>query len=290
VSAVLVTWNRRDDLRDTLDRLLACGYPALEIIVCDNASTDGTAGMVRRDYPGVVLIEMPQNVGIGANNAGFARAAGEYVVVLDDDSWPAPGAIERMLAHFAADPRLGIVAFDVRNAAHAGDGPAPGARGGVAAGHRYLMAFNGAGAGLRRAVLDQVGHYPTEFFLYWNEQDLSLRVLDAGWTIASFPDVVGFHKHSPVNRESWRAPFYYCRNAFWLAWKHYPLTRAVAMTMRLGELVVRHSLEQHTTVYLQATWAAARGARGVARVRRPVRREVAERFRVPLELAFTYFR
>jgi GT2 family glycosyltransferase len=290
VSVVLVTWNRRADLRESLRRLLANGPPGQEVIVCDNASTDGTAAMLREEFPGVLAIDLPRNEGIGAYNAGLRRARGEFIVVLDDDSWPGPGAIGRMLERFAADSRLGIIAFDVRNAALAGVATVPASRAGLEQAPAYLMAFNGAGAGIRRAVLEEVGYYPEEFFLYWNEQDLSLRVLDAGWRIASFPDVVAYHRHSPVNRESWRAPFYYCRNAFWLVWKHYPLSRAVPLTIELGRLVARHSLEQRTTVYLRAACSAMRGALAIARARKPVGAEVAARFRLPLELGFTYFR
>lgn len=292
VSVVMLCWNRRDDVRESLTRIRECDYPNLEVIVADNASTDGTVEMVRGEFPEVRLLEHQANIGIEAYNAGFRAARGEHVVILDDDSFPAVDAISRMVSKFEADPQLGIVAFDVRNYFSydevADRSPAPPED--TATTESYPMGFNGAGAGVRRTVFERVGYYPAEFFLYWNEQDLALRVLDAGYSIRFFSDVVSYHKYSPANRASWRAPFYYCRNAYWLVWKNYPLGKAVALTLELGRRVVYHSLEQRTWIYLRATLAALIGMVRIARLRRPVRAELAQRFRAPVELSFTFFR
>lgn len=290
VSVVMLSWNRLDDVRESLRRISEVTYPNLEIIVSDNGSTDGTPAMVQREFPAVVLLETGTNIGIEAYNHGFRIARGDFIVILDDDSFPEKTAIDRMVARFLADPKLGIVAFDVRNCASYDQVAGPPGGQEPATTECYVMGFNGAGAGVRRAVFQRVGYYPGEFFLYWNEQDLALRTLDAGYEVKFFPDIISYHKYSPVNRESRRAPFYYCRNAFWLVWKHYPLALALKLTVRLGRLVVSHSVEQRTSVYLEAALAALRGAPTVARRRKPVRRELAQRFRAPLELSFTYFR
>ena len=290
VSVVILTWNRLEELRESLSRVYHSEYPNLEVIVCDNGSTDGTAAMVRSEFPQADLLHSPDNIGIEAYNAGFRRARGDYVVILDDDSFPAADAISRMVDKFEADPRLGIVAFDVRSYVARETVPAKPANGDTAVTQRYLMGFNGAGAGVRKSVFEETGYYPGEFFLYWNEQDLALRVLNAGWKIVFFSDVVGYHKYSPSNRSSWRAPYYYCRNAFWLVWKNYPLLQAVDLTTKLGILVVRHSLEQRTVVYLKAMLAAMAGVTRIAGLRRPVRREIAGNFRAPVELSFTFYK
>lgn len=290
VSVVILAWNRKGDLREGLGRIFGSTHNNLEVIVCDNGSADGTGEMVRSEFPEAVLLSMPENIGIEAYNRGFRAARGEYVVILDDDSFPAADALERMVGKFEADPSLGIAAFDVRNYYSYDEVAGRGVEEGGGTTESYVMGFNGAGAGVRRRVFEEAGYYPGEFFLYWNEQDLSLRVLDLGWKIRFFPDLVSYHKYSPVNRASARAPFYYCRNAFWLVWKNYPLDMALALTLRLCRLVVFHGLEQRTTVYLKALRAALAGAPRIARLRRPVGRKLAASFRAPLELSFTFYR
>lgn len=292
VSLVILSWNRKDDVRESLQRIFESDYPCLEVIVSDNGSSDGTSDMVRREFPQVVLLESDRNIGIEAYNTGFKAARGEYVVILDDDSFPERTAVTRMVEKFRADPALGIVAFDVRNY-YSYDRVAAIPKhddSDSSTTERYRMGFNGAGAGVRQEVFRKAGYYSGEFFLYWNEQDLSLRAMDAGYGIRFFSDVVSYHKFSPTNRSSRRAPYYYCRNAFWLVWKNYPWIQAWRLTLTLGRLVAYHSLEQKTTVYLEAMLAAMRGAGRIARLRKPVKKEICQSFRAPLELSFTFFR
>jgi len=82
----------------------------------DNGSTDGTVQMVQLQYAGCVnLIALKKNLGVAAYNIGFNQAEGEYIVILDDDSFPEKNAISRMVEEFDKNEELGIVAFDVRN-------------------------------------------------------------------------------------------------------------------------------------------------------------------------------
>lgn len=152
------------------------------------------------------------------------------------------------------------------------------------------MSFNGAGAGIRTKLFQQIGWYPAEFFLYWNEQDTGFRVLAAGYKIQSFADILAWHKSSLRNRASERAPFYYTRNAFWLVWKHYPLDMALPLTLRLIWGCLYHSLEQGTLVYLRALWAAVAQSPALAGLRRPLPRNLLKKSRVVWESAFSQFR
>ncbi|GAB6039384.1 glycosyltransferase family 2 protein [Endothiovibrio diazotrophicus] len=289
VSIVMLCWNRREDVDDVLGRIAEVEYPRLEVIVVDNASHDGTAEMVAERHPRARLLRMAENLGIAGYNAGFEAARGEYVVVLDDDSYPAPDALGRMVERFAADPKLGVVAFDVRNAASFQwrPGAAPAAPGAAVA---YQMSFNGAGFGIRRVLFEQVGWYPAEFFLYWNEQDTAFRVLDAGYRIETHDDIIALHKFSPRNRASERAPFFYTRNAFWMVWKNYPLDLALTTTARLIHRCLYHALEQRSSVYLRAMWAAFRDGGCLRGKRKPVAREIVNGARVAFENAFAQFR
>ncbi|WP_328597362.1 glycosyltransferase family 2 protein [Heliobacterium mobile] len=325
VSVVILNWNRRNDLREGLIRLREQSYQPLEIIVVDNGSTDDSVEMVKRDFPEVHVIETGENLGVEAYNRGFLHATGEYIVILDDDSFPAVDAIGKMVEQFRRDPQLGVVAFDVRSygqfeewqrkrhediskttqakiskslqeklsvpecdmsnkeklSTSASDDTEP---------VEYYMSFNGAGAGIRRELLNRVGGYPGEFFLYMNETDLAFRIWNAGYKIKFFPDIVAYHKASPTNRQSWRAPLYYTRNLFWLVWKHQPAPYVFTLTFQLLYYCFYFAMEQKASVYLKAAWAAFRQMGMILELRKPVQDHVARNMRVPYRVNFTFYR
>jgi N-acetylglucosaminyl-diphospho-decaprenol L-rhamnosyltransferase len=104
VSVVVVSYNTREQLR----RCLAAIEPEHEIVVVDNASSDGSAAMVAADFPHATLIENGQNKGFGAaNNQGMDRATGDLILLLNSDCYAEPGAIARLAGAFQ-DP--GVVA------------------------------------------------------------------------------------------------------------------------------------------------------------------------------------
>ncbi len=286
VSIVIVAWNRCEDISDST-------YINLEVLVCDNGSTDGTGRMIKEEFPDVRIIEIGCNIGIGAFNIGFRSSRGQYIVAFDDDYFTALDALNLMVKKFEHDDQLGIVAFDVRNYYNYDNvaifDESQREKNTVTT-EGYLMGFNGAGVGVRREVFEEAGYYPEDFFLYMNEPDFAIRVLQAGYTIKFFSDIVSYHKFSPSNRTSWRAPFYYCRNSFWLVWKHYPLKFAILYTVKLVCLVTYHSVEQHTFIYLKAMLAALWKVVHIAKIRNPVSPKLVRDFRPSFELAFTFYR
>ena len=294
VSIVMLCWNRKDDVQESLTRFRHQKYDNFEVIVVDNCSSDGTQAMVEEEFPEVRLIKMYKNLGIEAYNIGFANARGEYIVILDDDSFPGEDAVSRMVEKFAEDEELGVVAFDVRNFYNYDDvkdiEQERNRSDTAAVAENYLMSFNGAGVGIRKDLFKQVGYYPEEFFLYWNEQDSAFRILNAGYKIKFFSDVISYHKYSPKNRSSWRAPFYYTRNAFWLVWKNYPLDMVVKLTMRMIYDCFYHTMEQKTWVYLKAMFSAFWGIGRLRGKRKAVDPNIAKNLRIPLYIAFTFYR
>jgi len=91
VSVVVVSFNTKDKLR----RCLSCIEARHEVVVVDNGSSDGSADMVRAEFPDVRLIQNSGNVGFGAaNNQGMELAMGKYVLFLNSDAYAEPGAID----------------------------------------------------------------------------------------------------------------------------------------------------------------------------------------------------
>lgn len=111
LSTVIVNYNTRDKLARALESLItAGGVPSHEIIVVDNASTDGSAALVQERFPRVRLIEPGANRWFsGGNNLGIRAAQGDYVHILNPDTVTLPGALPAMIAALDADGSLGAV-------------------------------------------------------------------------------------------------------------------------------------------------------------------------------------
>lgn len=294
VSIVSICWNRKNDICESLKKIREIDYDNLEVILVDNHSEDGTVEEIEKNYKEVKLIKMFKNIGIEAYNIGFKNAKGKYIIIIDDDSFPHKMAVKRMVEKFENDEKLGMVAFDVRNFynydAVTMEENVTQSSETKAEAKNYLMAFNGAGAGVRRDLLEKVGFYPEEFFLYWNEQDTAFRILDSGYKIQFFSDVVSYHKYSPKNRASWRAPFYYTRNAFWLIWKNYSLNSSVKLTLKMIKDCFFYSMEQKTFIYLKAAFFAFKDYKALKGKRRPVKKYIEDNLRIPFNVSFTFFR
>lgn len=212
VSFVLATYNRCRVTLDTLRRIFDFGRPSVEfeVIVVDNASTDGTADAIRAAFPQVTLLAQGRNLGSCAKALGVDRARGEYVVFLDDDSYPHPGAVDQMIRHFCADGRLGAAGFRVH---------LPDRRQECSA---FPEVFIGCGVGLRASALRQVGGLDRTFFMQAEEYDLSFRLINAGWRVRTFDDLHVDHLKTPCARRSGRTVYYDTRNNLLVAARYLP--------------------------------------------------------------------
>src|ERR1700730_12758102 len=116
ISIVIATRNRREDLVATLVRLFAEQTPSREVVVVDNGSLDGTSAVVSELFPQVTLISLSENRGhTGGQNTGVSVARGEYIVLLDDDSFPKPGALATACEFWDRNPLVGALAANVFN-------------------------------------------------------------------------------------------------------------------------------------------------------------------------------
>jgi len=117
VSVIIVSWNTQDILRNCLRSIYEqSGDSSLEVIVIDNASTDGSAEMVKKDFQRVILIENSENRGFAAaNNQGIAIATGRYVLLLNSDTIVLNNAIDKTLSFADAHPESTVVGCRVLN-------------------------------------------------------------------------------------------------------------------------------------------------------------------------------
>ncbi|MCW5776569.1 MAG: glycosyltransferase [Phycisphaeraceae bacterium] len=218
LSVVVLSYNRRDSLLETLRRLRA--GPATrdaEIIVADNASADGTPDAVREHAPWARLVQLPTNEAIAGFNRGAAAARGDALLILDDDARPDDDALAHALALLAARSDLAAVTFvPVHPATGACEWPF--AR--RLEGPRDDWPVMGCCNLVRTAAWRALGGYDEAFQLYRNDVDLAMRLLAAGGGVHVNPDWRCEHDSPAAARKSDRWFRTATRNWVWLARRH----------------------------------------------------------------------
>jgi GT2 family glycosyltransferase len=267
VSAIIPTRNRPDELRQTLESLKTQTYRPIEVVVVDDASTDPPEVLVHSIWPEAVFLRHNVNVAqCRCRNDAFAAARGQYLLHLDDDaSLTRPDDLWGAVRCMEAEPRLGVLAFYVFNGQVLPETGLP------AASPRYTASFVGAGALMRKAAIDAAGGYREFFENDWEEEDLSIRVIDAGWRIQFFSDVVVHHRVSPQGRRSSRTWMRALRNKMWAMVMHMPARRMpleLAAKLAGGMWDAVRLLRPHR--FLQAVWLFLLGLPRAMKLRRPV--------------------
>jgi GT2 family glycosyltransferase len=238
VSIVLINWNGREHLTRCLPSITAQTYRDYEIIVVDNGSTDGSVSYVRDSYPAVRLILNDHNAGFAcANNQGISVATGRYVVVLNNDTWVGPDWLESLVTSAESRPEMGafacLVKFDDRRDMidsagltvsvlghgcqnHLGDA----ADGIIEA--KEVFGVSATAAMFRRELLDDVGLFDEDYFIYYEDVDLAWRARLLGWRSILVPAAVVYHIHSAtVGRGSPFKKRLLTRNRMWTIVKDY---------------------------------------------------------------------
>lgn len=232
VSVVIVTRERKDDLRGLLLGLRRQTLPAYETIVVDNASTDATWELLSKEFPEVHAIRTETNLGCpGGRNAGLRAARGDIAVCLDDDLVVSNDVLALFADPFARDERLAVGYGRVVN--YYTEAPERWAFSRFGRPDRpcYTYTFPGGAAAVRLRALRQVGHYPDDFMRQCEELDLGYRLLEQGWRIMYLPDVTCRHKRSPKARLPSDMAYYHTRNELWTCWRNLPWPEVLLYTV-----------------------------------------------------------
>jgi hypothetical protein len=229
ISLVLISYNRKDDIKKSIESMLAQTTKPDEIIVVDNNSADGTKEMVMKNFPKVKLIILPGNEGLCfAANVGFKNSQGKYVGIVESDMTLSKNWIEEVIKAFEKNPEVGIACpyflhwskygwvdceFETQD--------------------DYLFMTNGCFA-VRRDMIEKAGQnlYDSAYFLYAQEEELTARVFNLGYKIKRLRTAMTFHKPSVskgrVKNKVWY--FYNMRNNFWNLWTFYSLSNVMVFT------------------------------------------------------------
>jgi GT2 family glycosyltransferase len=250
VTVVVVTWQGAHLLPRCLDSLREQTLPH-RVVVVDNASTDGTAALLAARAE-VDVVRADRNLGFaGGVQLGIDRVETEFVALLNNDAVADPRWLERLVAAAREHPEAaavtslmllagreepavnnaGVVLLDSWYGADRGLGKSPDELGGPC----EVFGFSGGAALLRTAAVRAAGGFATEFFLYYEDTELSWRLRDAGWTIRYEPTAVVHHEHSATTDQRSRDFSYYNeRNRLWMLLRRAPARVAAAAFLRFA--------------------------------------------------------
>lgn len=242
ISAVVLNWNGYPVLDNCLRSLYNQTYRPLEIIVVDNASTDGSVDFLRQKFQDVNLIINEKNVGFGAgNNIGILASRGKYIMVLNNDTRLDPKCAEELKRSIEKDKNYGACAskillesepdvIDGVGIVVCPDGLSFG-RGRLEKRDRYeeeeeIFFASDCACLYRREMLEDIGLYDEDFFAYADETDMGWRARLAGWKCIYSPKAIVYHHHSTSSggRVSAFKAFLVERNRIWVALKNFPVS------------------------------------------------------------------
>jgi GT2 family glycosyltransferase len=203
-----LTYNAREFVERCMVALFGQTYPNFEVIVVDNASSDGTADFVSERFPAACLIRSPGNDGYGAgNNRGVAHASGDVMVFLNPDAIPEPnwlsqlvGTMQRHGRHFATS-KITLLSDDQRlnsggNMIHyLGLSFCRGLKSPRSsyASAELVSGASGAACAISRELFQRIGGFDATFFMYHDDVDLSMRALLAGERCLYVPEALVAH-------------------------------------------------------------------------------------------------
>ncbi len=271
-TAIVLNYNGRGFVSEAVQSLLDQDAPGVEVLVVDNASTDGSAEEIESSFgERVRLVRSGRNLGFGAgNNLGIRQARGRYVVLLNNDAVAAPGLVRELVAAAEKDPKIGMVAAKVLQYAERNvidtvghllypDGLNRG-RGrleldrGQYDGCPSALFPSGSAALYTRRMLDDVGLFEERLFLYGDDAELGLRGRVAGWTCAFAPRAVAYHHYSrSVGPYSGLKAFHVERNRVLVLARVFPFSLIV-----VSPLFTLHRLALQTWGALTGRGAAGR--------------------------------
>lgn len=263
VSVIVLNWNGQRYLERCLGSLSTQTFPEYEIILVDNGSTDGSVDFVRQRFPDVRIVRNASNIGFSAgNNAGIRASEGRYVATLNNDTDVDSRWLEELVCAMESDPAVGMCASKMLRWHQPGVIDSAGVNVDVlgfawdrcggerddGSNSRPVEVFGVcAGAALfRREMLDQVGLFDPDFFIYLEDVDLAWRARSQGWKCLYVPTAVVYHIHAgTVGEETSFKSRLLGRNKVWLLCKNYPFPALLwygPLILAYDLMAVGHSL------------------------------------------------
>lgn len=274
VGFVVVTHNRKNDLRLCLQSISALQGNIDHVVVVDNNSNDGSADLVVSEFPLFKVLIQKENLGPGvARNIGVAALPVDICICIDDDaSLVTPQTIRFVREAFASDKRIGGIGFSILDLQGNVDPKCIPRLDKADREEDYLCSyFVGCGCAFRRSTYLGIGGCWDKLFIGCEELDLAYRMLNQGYYFLKTAKIKVQHRESPQSRIIDRDVYLYGRNRTWIALRNLPWRYAVSTIAiwwtRSVYLGFRHGMP---IAGLRAVWDGFIGGFSVLKVRQPL--------------------
>jgi GT2 family glycosyltransferase len=247
VTILIITWNRKKDILETVQSIYEQEYQNFEIIVIDNGSNDGTVDALCHAYPDVRIVSLAQNMGVSVGrNAGIAIAQGEIILCLDSDGSLARDTLHNLVYKLQAEPDIGVINSKIVNSQTLEHDGGPGwvysAEQKDAQNQEFLSwSFSEGGAAIRKQVFDKVGLFWEMLFFGGEGQEFSLRVWDAGYKVLYYPKSIVYHRTSSQQRIIGKdRDCLFFKNTLYIYIARYPIWMLILMgPLKIGAVMAR---------------------------------------------------
>lgn len=226
VAVCVVTRNRTDHLRNFLASAHKQTQTPDELIIVENASTDDTVEMIKREAPEALLVRLDANVGCPrGRNIAALNAWADLLLFVDDDSTLETNAVQELALVALAHPEAAVIVPQIIQEQNGVSRPIRSGR------SRHVGMFTGQCA-IRRRVMLEVGMYPQDFMYGGEEQDLAFRLLDRNHNIWFAPSVTIFHYPERGARDRRSEVISSVQGLVAARWNNLPYALAMATTLR----------------------------------------------------------
>jgi GT2 family glycosyltransferase len=319
VSVTLVTYNSGRFIKKCLESVLAQKYPQLEVVVIDNASTDGTIDLLEQFEDSCRIVYNQTNIGFAAaQNQAVGLSRGEWVLTLNPDVLLLPGFIQQLVEAGQIHPRIGAVCgklLAIKSSFELPEKPIIDSTGmyftpmlrhldrgsqlpdnGEYANFEYVFGATAAAALYRREMIEDISingeFFDTDFFVYREDADLAWRHQLLGWRCLYTPYARAYHVRNvlPGNRSALppEINMHSVKNRFLMRIKNmtWDLYRRNWFPITMRDIVVVGACILHEHSSLKAYWAVAK----TFRANLEKRREIMRRRKATDEYMASWFR
>jgi len=221
ISVILITYGRKEDLKSCLNSILKQGYNDYELIIVDNNEDELISNYLKeliskikdKDKYKVRYYKVNKNLGVtGGRNFGIKKAKGDILVFIDDDAFlENKNTLQKVYSNFFRDSQIGALSFKIINyyskKIERKEFPHKNKR--LNPDKQFETSyFIGAGHAIKKEIFNKIGLYSEDFFYGMEELDLSFKIIDSGYKIYYYPEVIVWHKQSLEGRltekEKWQ--------------------------------------------------------------------------------------
>ena len=218
VSIIILARNHLEHLEDCLKSVMNLDYPHVEIILADNASTDGSPDFVQQKFPSVRVVKLDKNYGFAeGNNRAIRQAKGDYIFLLNPDTKIEPNCVDKLIKAMEQDKTIGIcmpkmLMFDEPSVINSAgiianelllgrDRGAWELDCGQYDREKQILGACGAGMFIRRKLFKEIGYFDRFYFAYYEDLDFSIRTWCSGYKVNFVPQAIVYHKYRPFRKD-----------------------------------------------------------------------------------------